>query len=46
MQKAVEDAAAAEKKKREEEQRWRDVPEWKKMVIEKQAKKFEVCLFA
>ena len=28
--------------KREEEARWHNVPEWKKLVIEKQAKKLQV----
>ena len=42
LQKEKEAVEAAEKAKREEEERWKNVPEWKKNVIVKQAKRQEV----
>ncbi len=32
-----------ERLRKEEEARWHNIPAWKKQVIEKQAKKAEVC---
>jgi hypothetical protein len=41
-QKEIEAIEAAEREKREYEARWHNVPEWKKKVLETQAKKQEV----
>jgi hypothetical protein len=42
LQKEKEAVEAAERAKSEEEERWKNVPEWKKNVIVKQAKRQEV----
>lgn len=41
LQKEQQEREAEERLKREEEAKWHNIPEWKKMVIEKQAKKLQ-----